>query len=349
MKKLCILLVLLILSSCGIKKSNDFDMTELRTGSSLKDSTTYMGLHTSSPTFNQNDGTFIYQLDTIFTIGVTSRAEARIVKKLYDNVPDSIVELFHKSPNGTIKREFIKTGDIMDVNLVCLSPDVFVINKVVDEQPIDEESITEWIWGITPQKTGNYNLIMRVTIKYNNINKNKIVFDKNISVQNKPKRFFKVDIEKSSKFKNLSTRSITCTITETTEDYAQFRWGGEGKIIIEFERSSNFPYGVEGDEIINDNKKLFITKWSVTPDTKLKQVKVKINIIGNDEKMVIYQDIIPIDKNFKQKFAKFVDVTLQRWYWIFSVLLIPIYNFVKKKISPEKKLFTRKKRIVKTI
>jgi len=301
------------------------------------------------PTFAarpQNDGTFFYQIDSIFTIDVTSRVEARIIKKVYDSTPEDVVELFYRSPNGTIRRELIQTGNIMDVNLICLNPNAFTITKISNDQPVDENTFAEWIWGVTPKKVGKENLILKVTVKSNGVSRDKIVFDKVINVENQPKKYFSVLVE-GDKLKNLSPRTITLTITETDKDKSSFKWRGTGAINIEFKRPSNFTINKEGDLMMNDNKGLYITKWTVTPNTKLDSVETKIKVIGDNEQIIIYDKYIIVDKDIKKLISNFVDKSLQSWYWIFTTLLIPLYHFIKKKYFPDKKIFTGKKRVVK--
>lgn len=70
MKKIYILFILLlILSSCDVKKIDNLGI--LKISNQINDSLSFIEKNISlSSTFIQNDGTFIYQLDTIFTIGV---------------------------------------------------------------------------------------------------------------------------------------------------------------------------------------------------------------------------------------------------------------------------------------
>ena len=128
-----------------------------------------------------------------------------------------------------------------------------------------------------------FNLLLKVTVKINGIQKDRIVFDKVINVESQPKRYFSVLVE-GNKLKNLSPRTITLTISETNKDSSDFRWRGTGDIFIEFKRPSNFTINKEGDVTMNDSKGLYITKWTVTPDTKLDSVETKIKVKGDMNK-----------------------------------------------------------------
>lgn len=343
-------MVLVILSGCVGKKSESPDtvissvydsISVTRTG----EIQTEKMMVSTVPQPKQPDGTFIYQIDTIFIIDQTSRVEVRIIKRLYDNIPEDVVELFYKSSNGKIRKEYIKTSNIMDVNLICLTPDAFTFNKITNDQPVDEDTITEWIWGVTPKKTGKFNLILKVTTKNSGISKDKVVFDKIINVENQPKRYFSVLVE-GDRLKNLSPRTITLTISETDKETSDFKWRGTGAINIEFKRPSNFTINKEGDIAMNDNKGLYITNWVVTPDTKLDSVEVKIKVIGDNEQLIIYDKFITIDEDLKKIISNFINKTKDGWYWLFTTLLIPLYHYIKKKYFPYKTIFRGKKRKV---
>lgn len=349
-KKILFLILFLFIGSCGSKQTRYNDQ---------QDSTKLVNLSVNIPSqklevisksvpneTKKNDGTFLYEIDTVFTIDVTSRVEARIIKQIYDSIPKDVIELFYKSTNGKIKKEFIKTGDIMDVNLISLDPDAFIINKISNDQPVDDNTLTEWIWGVTPKKIGKENLILKVTIKSNGVSKDKIVFDKVINVENKPKRYFSVLVE-GNKLKNLSPRIISLTITETSKEKSNFKWRGTGTINIEFKRPLNFTINKEGDVTMNDDKGLYLIKWTVTPDTKLDSVETKIRIVGDNEQIIIYDKYITIDKDFKKTLSIFINKTKDGWYWLFTTLLIPLYHYIKRKYFPHKKMFTGKKRVVK--
>ena len=341
--------LLIFINSCDNKQQEIYDDIDTTLVVSNKlPVANYKPVVRSSDIVQYNDGTFLYNIDTVFIIGVTHRVDAKIIKRLYDNIPDTIVELFQVSARGKIRKSYIQTSSIMDVNIVSLNHEVFAISKIVNEQPVDENTITEWIWGVTPLKLGSYNLLLKVTIKNNGINKDKIIFDKVVNVQNKPMRNFKIKVGMPAHLKNLSERYIVCTIIETDNaDSADFKWGGNGNIILSLQRPSNFTVVKDGDDTINDDKKLFITRWSLIPNTSMRETNIKIKIVGDNSQIMIYNKKLPIDKNFSQKLDNFINNTLQRWYWIFGALIIPIYNYLKVKVSPKKKLFSRKKRVTK--
>ena len=285
-------------------------------------------------------GTLVYKVDSILTIGVISRVEARIIKQVSEQVSEQLVSLTTHTSTGVINTKVIKVGNIMDMDLISLQPDAFTITKVNGQQEVDEETVTEWIWGVTANKVGDYDLILKASVK--GVQNPIIVFDKKISVLNKPKKKYSVLIEIPNKLKRFEESTIKLSIMEAKADTYNILWGGEGKVELDF--GDGVKITEVGNYIINDDKSLFVYKWIIQPTKKDDTISYKINIIGDYEKIMIYDNKIKVKMNFKESFNRFIDVVLKRWYWIFTALLIPIYNLVQKKYFPEKKIF-RKKRI----
>jgi len=82
---------------------------------------------------------------------------------------------------STVSIEDIKVSGEMTAELIS-EPDAFKINLLsTPTQNIDNESYTEWEWNITPLKSGNNSL--KLIIKVKEINKDIVVFNRNISVK----------------------------------------------------------------------------------------------------------------------------------------------------------------------
>ena len=297
-------------------------------------------LEAPKPTYVAKKGTLVYKVDSLLTIGVISRVEARIIKQVSVQTSEQLVALTTHTSTGVIKTKVIKVGNIMDMDLISLQPDAFTITKVNGEQEVDEETITEWIWGVTANKVGDYDLILKASVK--GVQNPIIVFDKKISVKNKPKKKYLTTLEIPSKLKRFEESSITLTLVEAKADTYNILWGGNGKVDLDF------GDGVKVTEVenynINDDKSLFEYKWIVEPTKKDDSLSYKIKIIGDYEEEVLYNNTIGVKMNFKESFNRFIDVVGQRWYWIFTALLIPIYNLVQKKYFPEKRILRRKKK-----
>jgi hypothetical protein len=299
-----------------------------------------MILEAPKPTYVAKKGTLVYKVDSLLTIGVISRVEARIIKQVSVQTSEQLVALTTHTSTGVIKTKVIKVGNIMDMDLISLQPDAFTITKVNGEQEVDEETITEWIWGITANKVGDYDLILKASIK--GVQNPIIVFDKKISVKNKPKKKYLTTLEIPNKLKRFEESSVTLTMVEAKVDTYNILWGGNGKVELDF------GDGVKVTEFenynINDDKSLFEYKWIIQPTKKDDSLSYKIKIIGDYEEVLLYDDKIGVKMNFKESFNRFIDEILKRWYWIFTALLIPIYNLVQKKYFPEKRILRRRKK-----
>ena len=290
-----------------------------------------------------NEGTLVYKIDSVLTIGVVSRVEARIIKKVSTSTTEYLVSLTNRTSTGIIQTDIIKVGNIMDMNLVSLQNDVFIINKISSgDQPVDDNTVTEWLWGVTALKTGQFDLILKATIKEDGVNKDRIVFDKKIIVENKPKNKYTFSIEIPDKLKRYEESTIRLVIGERSGDVYHFDWGGKGKIELDFNGKVNIKQ--VDDYEINDNKSLFTYRWIVEPFGNDSELTYTIRIIGDYEELILYNRTIEVDKNIKESFNRFVDIIAKRWYWLFTALLIPIYTFIQKKYFPQRTIMLRKKK-----
>lgn len=296
-----------------------------------------------SQTIQSDNGTLVYKVDSVLTIGVVSRVEARIIKKVGQATNEQLVSMTTHTTTGIIKTEVIKVGNIMDMDLVSLETDIFTINKISSgDQPIDESTITEWLWGVTALKTGDYTLILKAKIRENNVTREKIVFDKQINVKNKPKKFYNIDLIIPKKLLRYEENIIRFNMIQRVSDTYNIEWGGNGRVELEFDE--NIKIIEKGDYNISDDKGIFQYEWIVEPDGNKDSLHYTIKIIGDYEELVIYDRYVVVDKNIKETTNRFMDEAAKRWYWVFTTLLIPLYHILKKKYFPEKKIFTRRRR-----
>lgn len=285
-----------------------------------------------SPVYDE--GTLVYKVDSVLIIGVVSRVEARIIKQVNEETTEHLVSLTSKTTTGVIYEEIIKVGNIMDMELKSLDLDAFTINKITDdEQLVDEVDVTYWLWSVTANKTGSYNLIMTAKIKENGPSRDIIIFDKSINVVNKPKKKYNVEFDIPDKLKRYSENIIKIKIKEKDSDTYMFDWGGEGEVVLNFDGNVDISIN---DNIINDNKSEFNYKWIVKPEGKEKTLPFKFMIKGDYEDYIFMESEIEVDKNFKESFNRFIDGAIKRWYWIFTALLIPIFSYIRKKYIKKK-------------
>ena len=296
-------------------------------------------------TIQTANGTLVYKVDSVLTIGIVSRVEARIIRRVSASTTNSLVAMTTHTTTGVIKTEIIPVGNIMDMTLTSLNKDAFDIVKVNSgDQPVDASTVTEWLWGVTAQKIGDYNLILKAKVK--GVSKDKIVFDKQINVKNKPKIKYSTKFEIPKQLVRYKENIVNFSLTRKNSDTYNIEWGGKGKVEIMF-LDLNFSDDVIVTKIddyeINDEKFLFNYKWTVKPNGEQDSLHYTIKIVGDYEELVIYDKYIKVDKNIKGTLEIFLDGAAKRWYWIFSSLLIPLYMILKKKYFPEKRIFRRKK------
>jgi hypothetical protein len=297
-------------------------------------------------TIEAENGTLVYKVDSVLTIGVVSRVEARILKKIGKETTSQLVEMTTHTTTGVIKTEIIKVGDIMDMELISLQPEVFSINEVSNgDQPVDETTVTEWLWGVTAKNTGEYNLILKAKIK--GVSRDKIVFDKQISVKNKPKKMYTINVDISDKLVRYEDNTLRLDILGRVSDTYNIEWGGNGKVVLDFPDlniADDVKITTFDNYDISDDKSIFNYKWTIKPQGNQDSLRYTITIIGDYEELIICNRYIKINKNIKGTFEIFMDKAAERWYWVFTALLIPLYQIIKKKYFPEKKIFKRRRR-----
>lgn len=222
----------------------------------------------------------------------------------------------------------------MDMSLTTLSPEAITIEEIIgDDQNITENTKGYWVWSLQANETGRYNLILVASIQNSNSTNYVEVFDKIINVKNKPKKKFKIFLQFPEGLKRYDENIIKLDVLEYFSDAYSFEWGGEGKIVLEFDGKVDI---ITDENIINDKKSGFSYKWTVIPEGKEKVLPYTIKIIGDYEDLVIVEHTIPIQKNFKEGSKRFIDNVLKRWYWVFTALIIPISGFIRKKYFKKK-------------
>jgi len=283
---------------------------------------------------SQYNGTLVYKVDSVLIIGVASRVEARIIKQVSQETTSHLVSLTTHTSTGVIYEEVIWVGDIMDMELKSLDKEAIIVNEItVDDQLVDENDVTYWLWSVTAKKIGNYGLIMTARIKEEGPSRDVIIFDKSISVVNKPKKKYSVVFSNPDNFKRYDDNIFKLDIIENKADAYNFEWGGEGEVVLEVDGKVNIVF--EGGTI-NNNKEHFQYTWWITPEGKEKVLPFTLKIIGDYEDVIILEHEFIVKKNPKESFNRFVDNAVKRWYWIFTALLIPVFGYIRKKYFKKK-------------
>jgi hypothetical protein len=281
-------------------------------------------------------GTLTYKIDSIFVVNTISRVEARIIKLVNDTISDYLISITHKSNSGRIISNRIRVGDVMDMELVSLDETAFEISEISpDNQPVDDQYVATWLWSVKPIKSGEYNLILKAYIKEGNSVRYNNVFDEIITVKNKPKKNYVYDLEVPSEIKKYNSDLIILNIYESTNDEYDFKWGGSGEILLEFDK--NIDINIISDDLnFNSNKNNFRYRWSVQTNSNIKKIDYSIKIVGDYDSVEIDNGSIKIKNNIWISFNNFIDEHMKRWYFIFTSLLIPLYFYVKKKYFKKK-------------
>jgi hypothetical protein len=364
MYKISILFIILIVVSCGGSKelttfnigssytynnsdsvcvTDNFDRKivesyekyDVKAGATSQDNVLMKETDTFITETNKNKtGTLVYKIDSSLIIGTVSKVEARIIKQVSDNVTNYLISLTTHTTIGVIKKEIIKVGEIMSMELISLENGAFTINNITsNEQMVDNKEATLWLWSITPNKIGNYNLILKAKIKNSGVSKDLIIFDKTIKVINKPKNKYLMTVIIPDKLKRYEENIIRLELTVNNEN-PSIEWGGYGKVILDFDGDVVI---ITNDEcVINDNKSKFSYKWIVKPN-KNNILNYTFKILGDYNDTIIYANKISVKNDFRKPFNIFIDNAVKRWYWIFMTLLIPLFNYIKNKYFKKKR------------
>lgn len=130
-------------------------------------------------------GWIAYSVPKEMQVSKSYSIKVRISKKTNQNKATLVIGDGYSinNPNlpSIVSIEDIKVSGEMTPELIS-EPDAFKINLLsTPTQNIDNESYTEWEWNVTPLKSGNTTL--KLIIKIKEINKDIIVFNRNISVK----------------------------------------------------------------------------------------------------------------------------------------------------------------------
>ena len=131
----------------------------------------------------ENKGVVAYKIPDTMKVGQTYRIELRISKY---NTPSLVEDLSLSIPNKpTVKP--IRVGRTMETRLISLD-DAFTIKT--DNTPIQtiemDSCYTDWVWFITPTKSGDHYLRLLIVIKEDNLVKDIPVYEGNIHVKASP-------------------------------------------------------------------------------------------------------------------------------------------------------------------
>jgi hypothetical protein len=280
-----------------------------------------------------NSGTLSFSVDSIFTIDVLSRVEARIINSVNKDDVNTMVQLLHKSKNGTIQTRNIKVGNIMDMKLVSFDKEAFEIEALSsDNQVIENNTSALWIWAVKPKKLGEQQLIIKAIIKENGNNIERVVYDEIIPVVNKPKKLYNIKISISDKLIQNKVNTITLDIEECN-DCNGILLDNSGIIKLVLYDTEN--YNVVTSENIFSAKKYQSYKWELTPK-KTKKMAYSIIMKTDDQKILLHDGTIDVKFNLKVFIKNVFINALDVWEFLLTFLLIPIGIWIKKKYFSKK-------------
>lgn len=114
---------------------------------------------------NLDQGRFLFNSPTEMVTGKKYRIELRIVR---DSLVDS--DLFYEATLsadlqglGTPQVESLQVGNYMKAKLIGSDFEIVPLNE--DEQIILGRSYTQWAWNVTPQRSGNLDLNLTISVK----------------------------------------------------------------------------------------------------------------------------------------------------------------------------------------
>jgi hypothetical protein len=123
------------------------------------------------PKQRETDGTIFYNIPDTMKVRKTEIIKVRITKaKVIDNLIDDM------SDNNVIKAMFIKTTSDMSVKIVdpTNSFEIGSVNSNTQTVETDSTTYTEWVFSVTPIKSGNNTIRIVITTTDGNSIKEKI-------------------------------------------------------------------------------------------------------------------------------------------------------------------------------
>jgi hypothetical protein len=130
---------------------------------------------------NQRDGfgTVIYKVPDTMKVGKTYRIELRISKY---NTPE-----FTQGVSENAVQKPIRIGRSMETRLVSPDDAFEIKTDNTPTQTIEmDSSYTDWVWFVTPTKSGDHYLRLLIVIKEDNLTKDIPVYDGVIHVKSSP-------------------------------------------------------------------------------------------------------------------------------------------------------------------
>ena len=106
------------------------------------------------------EGIIAYEIPNSMTIGNNYKATAIISKAINDSI------IFQEFNSQYFQREEIKISSIVNVFLIDPTENNFNITSLnTIEQLVDDSTNTVWNWYVTPKRSGDNKLALRVTVK----------------------------------------------------------------------------------------------------------------------------------------------------------------------------------------
>ncbi|MEI6138143.1 MAG: TIR domain-containing protein [Mariniphaga sp.] len=164
-------------------------------------------------------GNILYKIADTMQLNITERCEIRIAK---NTIP--LIELSDGlEVDGVIIKENVKVSDDMEVKLIPSRNNAFkIVNITNQEQLLDDDSFTQWIFDVTPLITGNQLLTLVVSIITRNIHKKEIkkdvVFERIINVVTSEGELKRSNIDHKEQIKQLILKgNLASAISELLE------------------------------------------------------------------------------------------------------------------------------------
>lgn len=312
----------------GVTVETDYNMIEPSanvSGGSLNTS--------NNSTRNYNNGTLAFKLDSVFIIGVASRVEARIVKSEDKDVVTAMIEMFHHTTNGDVRKRVISVSNIMDMELYSFDVDAFNIHKMSSgNQIVDSNTIAHWVWSVKPLVIGEHGLIIKAIVKKSGANIERIVFDEKIDVVSKPKKIYTTEIIMDSIFIKDELNIIKYNMVECDGCNDGVYWGNNGVVKIEIDNEKDFIIE-SGDNTFID-KAYQSYKWKITPNEK-GVVNFEIILENDNERIVLHKGKIEVKADAGNVFKNMVTELLDFWEFLLTFLIIPIVVWWRKRKKKE--------------
>lgn len=134
-------------------------------------------------------GRIVYSIPDTMRLQQVSTIKIRIAKNQSSTIYNSIGKVTGESE--------VRTSSTMEVNLIDPEGNAFsIVKSNSNEQIIEDSGYTEWIYNVTPLKTGKHSLDLVVSI-IKDKNKKEIVYSDLVYIRSNPKEVIKGFWEKN--------------------------------------------------------------------------------------------------------------------------------------------------------